>query len=394
MLGLGLLLRRILVLLYHYWLLLFSGLTLLLAIRIQYAFPQWSVYGVQFLQENLLVVGTVVLLLLFLLVWKVPKWQVAHITDEKDRLATESGFRQTLVQLVGGVALLGSLYFTAQTLRTSQDTLRVNQKTLETTQQGQITERFTKAIEQLGDKERLMVRLGGIYALERIAKDSDSDHWAVMAVLTAFVREQGYVKKTANTKPTRKSIKNTNLFQLEKLHPDIQAVLEVLGRRTRTYGNGESLRLNLMGAQLQGAFLIETQLQGAYFGETQLQDAHFGGAQLQGASFYGADLRRVSFYQTDSRRVSFDRADLQGATLFKTNLEGAQLEGANLAGANLTEVVNLTQDQINRACVDETTGLPKGLTRPPPCLTIPPPPPGPPPPPPPGLLAPPAQTSP
>jgi hypothetical protein len=58
-----------------------------------------------------------------------PKWQVVNITDEKDRLATESGFRQTLVQIVGGVALLGGLYFTAQTLRTSQETLRVNQKT-------------------------------------------------------------------------------------------------------------------------------------------------------------------------------------------------------------------------------------------------------------------------
>jgi hypothetical protein len=174
--GVPFLLRRILVLLYHYWLLLFGGLTLQLAIRIQDALPQWSVYGVQFLQKNLLVVGTVVLLLLFLFIWKVPKWQVANIPDEKDRLATESGFRQTLVQLIGGAALLGGLYFTAQTLRTSQETLRVNQKTLETTQQGQITERFTKAIEQLGDKERLMVRLGGIYALERIAKDSEHDH--------------------------------------------------------------------------------------------------------------------------------------------------------------------------------------------------------------------------
>src|SRR5262249_30993601 len=112
--------------------------------------------------------------LLFLLLWKVPKWQVANIPDEKDRLATESGFRQTLVQLVGGAALLGGLYFTAQTLRTTQD--------------GQITDRFTKAIGQIGDKE-LAVRLGGIYALERIANDSPKDHWQIMEVLTAYVRD-------------------------------------------------------------------------------------------------------------------------------------------------------------------------------------------------------------
>ena len=185
--------RGIALFLSRYWLLLFGGLILLLAIRIQHFFPQWPDYVVPYLQKNLLVLGTAVLLLLFLFLWKVPQWQVARIAGEKDRLATESGFRQTLVQLVGGVALLGGLYFTAQTLRTSQETLRVNQKTLETTQQGQITERFTKAIEQLGDKERLMVRLGGIYALERIARDSESDHWAVMEVLTAFVREQGLI---------------------------------------------------------------------------------------------------------------------------------------------------------------------------------------------------------
>src|SRR5262245_23706379 len=121
----------------------------------------------------LISIGVFILLFgLFVLLWEVPKWQVAGLAEPKDRLAAESAFRQTLVQLVGGMALLGGLYFTAQTLRTSQ-------KTLQTTQQGQITERFTKAIEQLGHTQRLMVRLGGIYALERIARDSESDHWAV-----------------------------------------------------------------------------------------------------------------------------------------------------------------------------------------------------------------------
>ena len=61
-----------------------------------------------------LIAGVVLLLIFFL--WKLPKSQVAAIQDPKDRVATESGFRQTLVQMVGGAALLGGLYFTAQTL--------------------------------------------------------------------------------------------------------------------------------------------------------------------------------------------------------------------------------------------------------------------------------------
>jgi hypothetical protein len=42
----------------------------------------------------------------------------------------------------------------------------VTVRTYRLTQQGQITDRYTKAIEQLG-AEKLEVRLGGIYALGR-----------------------------------------------------------------------------------------------------------------------------------------------------------------------------------------------------------------------------------
>jgi uncharacterized protein YjbI with pentapeptide repeats len=382
-------------------LLFFGWVTLLLAIRIQYVLPQWSIYSVQFLQENLLVISTAVLLLLFLFLWKVPKWQVAHIPDEKDRLATESGFRQTLVQLVGGVALLGGLYFTAQTLRTSQETLRVNQKTLETTQQGQITERFTQAIAQLGDKERLMIRLGGLYALERIARDSESDHWAVMEVLTAFVREQAPAQtmspeKTSGERETKESLNE------RKPPSDIQTILTIIGRRTRTFGNGETERLalndtnlqgaklngaqlqgaDLAGAQLQGtflnwaqlqdAFLHKAQLQGAFLVHAQLQDASLLMAQLQGALLLYAQLQGASLIGAQLQGADLRGAQLQGADLTGAQLQGADLAGAQLQGADLARVKNLLEHQISEICIDENTKLPEGLTRPDPlsCKTI------------------------
>lgn len=46
---------------------------------------------------------------------------------------------------------------------------------------------YATAIEQLAS-ERLVVRLGGIAWLERLAKDSARDHPMVMEVLSAFVR--------------------------------------------------------------------------------------------------------------------------------------------------------------------------------------------------------------
>jgi hypothetical protein len=89
----------------------------------------------------------------------------------------ESDARTAVIQALGGAALLIGLYSTSKTLRT--------------TQEGQITDRFTKAINQLGETgpAKLAIRLGGIYALERIARESERDHWPIMEILTAYVRE-------------------------------------------------------------------------------------------------------------------------------------------------------------------------------------------------------------
>ena len=76
-----------------------------------------------------------------------------------DRLRLQNDARATLLQgLAGGVLLLGA-YFTWRQVQVTRQQLYL-------TEQGQLTERFTRAVDQLGS-DRLDVRLGGIYALER-----------------------------------------------------------------------------------------------------------------------------------------------------------------------------------------------------------------------------------
>jgi hypothetical protein len=65
--------------------------------------------------------------------------------------------------------------------------LRATRDQLQLTHEGQITDPFTKAVDQLGS-QHLDVRVGGIYALERSARDSPPDRPTVEEVLTAFVR--------------------------------------------------------------------------------------------------------------------------------------------------------------------------------------------------------------
>ena len=82
--------------------------------------------------------------------------------------------RGRLLTLGAGLFAAGALAYTARTFGLSRE--------------GQVTDRYAKAIEQLGS-DKLDVRIGGIYALERVARDSARDHPTVMEVLTAFVRE-------------------------------------------------------------------------------------------------------------------------------------------------------------------------------------------------------------
>ena len=127
------------------------------------------------------------LLALFVL-WKVPQWQVRRVRhlDAKERFDRVNEARKTLATILGGAAFLVRGFFTWQIIKVAQTSLEVSRE-------GQITDRFSKAIEQLGavDKDgnkRIVVRLGGIYALEGIANESAELHSPIMEVLCAYVR--------------------------------------------------------------------------------------------------------------------------------------------------------------------------------------------------------------
>src|SRR5215216_7373706 len=82
--------------------------------------------------------------------------------------AEKQAFVVTLAQILGGAALLSGLYFTWRTLQVNRE--------------GQITERYTRAIDQLGKTDDqghrvFEIRVGGIYALGRIARESEEDYW-------------------------------------------------------------------------------------------------------------------------------------------------------------------------------------------------------------------------
>jgi hypothetical protein len=328
-----------------------------------------------------------------------------------------------LAQFLTAIATIGALIFTARSLAYTADAARATRDELALRSQEQIADRFSRAIDQLGQEDvpgqrKVSIRLGGVYALEDLMHDSPDDEATIIEVLCAFVR-------THAAAPTRETTE-----AIPASAADVQAAVSVLARRPNP--NAERNRridltgsrismigaplagahlagADLVGAELSGADLSGADLAGANLVDAALSRANLAGADLTGALLTGAAIEEANV--VDARLVGADltgstllhatlshadlsRADLSnaslviasltGAKLTGTDLTGAFLAGANLAGADLTvtnltgttlagtelagadlaDSRNLTSDQVRCASVNDMTKLPAGIVRP------------------------------
>ncbi len=239
---------------------------------------------------------------------------------------------------LGGSVLFAFLValIAARLLSRQEDTLlhhiirllkaRATEKRVSIAHEGHLTERLTRAVTQLGD-DTMTIRLGGIYALERLAQDSDTDHGRVMDVLTAYVRENA--PRHAQDAPQAANTPNTNTPNTPPT--DIQAILTVIGRWKTPGNKRHTARLDLNHTRLVGA---------------NLRRADLTGADLTGADLTGADLLM---------------ADLTDAVLVDANLLGVNLTRANLLGANLSGSQYLRAEEVQSALNWRDAHLPDHL---------------------------------
>jgi len=254
--------------------------------------------------------------------------------------ATAVGVGGTVVVAI--VGFRSSRSATRDTIAAAHDTNQATieaahadvQHTLDTTRKGQITDLYSRAIEQLGS-DKLDVRIGGIYALERVAQDSPADHPTVMEVLAALIRErsreqQPPADQADATHGQRPPAGKARVTFPRSPRPDIQAALTVIGRRNP---QNDHQPIDLRGADLAGAILTR-----AYLANANLIGAEFTKAMLDAANLIGAKLAA---------------ADLTSAMLENANLTGADLNSANLSGAILVHA-DLTRALLMKADLSDT----------------------------------------
>ena len=228
----------------------------------------------------------------------------AYETDSRIKIWT------AIIQAAGGAALLLGLVFTA--------------RKLDIDRQGQLTTRFIDATGQLGaelkdGKPNVEVRLGGIYALNRISNDWPKDYWPIADILTAYVRYNAPWKKEPNKEPSNEPNKESNK---QRSSTDIQAILTVLGENPPPGGFNDRNKLDLR----------RTDLRGLEFYDAHLEYTDFYGAHLEGAQMWGAVLRHAKLINAHLGGANLRKAQRMAAHRTPINSASFGLSSAAAAG--------------------------------------------------------------
>jgi uncharacterized protein YjbI with pentapeptide repeats len=237
-----------------------------------------------------------------------------------------------------------------------------------------VTERYTKAIEQLGSKHTA-IRVGGIFALERIGHDSERDRTTIVNVLTSSLYNElsapaGKPGKPVLMAPAEESALMVALMRLRKIGETNKLASYLKGNANLENADLHGAYLseanmtdyplflaNVSEADLSKAILRRAILFGTNFSSANLQDTVLSEADLQAANFSGANLRCADLTDANLNEANFSDADLRCANLRDADMKeadfsGADLRCADLTGADLTDAI-FKRAQLKDAQVDK-----------------------------------------
>ncbi|MFI9176135.1 pentapeptide repeat-containing protein [Streptomyces lincolnensis] len=313
------------------------------------------------------------------------------------KAAAQGQLRLAAIQLAVAVGALMAIFYTARTYRL--------------TRRGQVTDRFTKALERLSS-EKEYVRIGGILALGQILHDARDQSEDAQTVL------QNYLVNHTPEAPAEWPDAGATTTSLPA---EVQTAVDALGTATRhadfrlRLSNRTLTRLDLRGIQLvsadlsrsdfrradleganlwgtnlfhadlrrcdlRNALFVNANLRGARLQQSRISHTSFAGALLKYAVFSdegtywsseetsfrhanltGAILRNFHFVDCDFRDADLGGANLSGATFERCRLARADLTGTDLHGADLRGSLGIVREQLKEAKTNTRTQFPSYL---------------------------------
>ena len=109
------------------------------------------------------------------------------------------------------------------------------------------------------------------------------------------------------------------------------------------------------------------ELTGRDLSGARIRQADLSLSTVDHTKFAGADMSIVNAFgikaeDADFSNVNFADAVLVGGWFGRSRFPGAKFDNANISGSDFSTAIGLSQSQLNTACGDAETKLPKGLT--------------------------------
>jgi len=330
-----------------------------------------------------------------------------YVNSRKEkRFEIENESRKTLIQILGGVAFFSTFYFSYQTYNLSYEQ--------------QITNRYTETIKLLSNENR-EVRIGALYGLERLFKDSKKDQISILQIINAYIRNRTisisdmvvinyldlFFKKPEvddYSCPFHNLPKNIAQYNRDSIlySLDIQVAINILGHSNNGLIRLDFSKLDLRGINFSNLNLSNSDFKNsilshsdfrnsiidscdfdyAYcnsstFSSSKIRKTTFSSAMLADANFYQADLsnseingcckncqfgeailKEVKFENgVDLRRALFWDANLSNVSTEFVDMDSVVLDRTILKGADLRGVKNLSTIELKKAIIDDKTQI-------------------------------------
>ena len=320
--------------------------------------------------------------------------------------ASVESMRWHVLAIVGMIAALGGLLATPLLILNAFHAERRTRAT----EESYLTDRIAQAVEKLGSERvvwsdnkqssepNLEVRMGALYLLERIAKDSPRDHVPITETICAYVRENASRPNIDLEETAQNEIRTARALKIKRSEldaadradcltyalprADIQAAMTIIGRRNDDaleIENKEKYVLDLRNVHLDrvdlsNANLANAIMDGASLNQAALCLANLKGARLKDASLEGADLFKANLTEAWLSGARLTNAWLDWAVFHGSQLSLAKFQNANFSAtelsyaavknADFTNAKHLDAEQLGASVGDGSVILPEDFVAP------------------------------
>ncbi|WP_170572403.1 pentapeptide repeat-containing protein [Ruegeria atlantica] len=273
-------------------------------------------------------------------------------------------WRFNLVKLTATTAILGAVVAFPITVMNAS----YNRRQIEAQEKGQVTDRFTKAIEGLGaDKviildgqentvPNLEVRVGAVLALEKIASETPSEVSSTLDTLSVYVRENVGIKTIKPDTDADEDFLNA-IRVLEFPRSDVRAAMHALSKVIKNKHVSETI------VDLRTSVFRNLALVGLYYPNSDLRLCDFTKSYISSCDFSDASFDSGFFYAARFSESKLDKATFLNVEFDETKFTDCSMLGVFFQDCDLSDT-NITQDQINASYGDASVNLPASLQRP------------------------------